>query len=252
MRASVGAARRIRRVSGHGVPPRLEFAMDEIGTACGERLGLAEGPYVRVPQPRDEGGEDPGRGERIAERIVAFLDANPEPVRERFEPEVDHPPIQRAGEVRDVEDRRVVPGRSGARRLVTKHGGVEPDVLADDDAALEGFPERVDEVLEPRRSRDAGIGQSVDAGGGGGDGNPGVDAGVDAWRAPNRGPMHLDRADLDDPVVRDVETGRLQIERDRRKGRQRGVARRTVRAGRHASPTFVAMAKESVAATGDR
>ena len=223
--------RRIGSVSRHRVPARLHLAADELGRASGERFGLAEGPHVRLPQPRNQGGEDPGRGEGVAERGVTLLDADAEPVRERFEPEVDEPSIECAGEMRDVESGGVAPGHAGARRLVAEHGEVEPDVLADDDPARERFPERLDELGEGRSPRDAGIGQPVDAGGFGGDGNPGVDVRVDAGLAPDGGPVHRHRADLDDPSVRDVEPGGLEIERDRGQRRKRGVARRTVRAG---------------------
>ena len=55
---------------------------------------------------------------------------------------------------------------------------------------------------EGRSPRDGRIVQPVDAGGLGGDGNPGVDERVDAGLAPDGGPVHRHRPDLDDPIVR--------------------------------------------------
>ena len=125
------------------MPVRLHLAVDEIRTARGERFRLAEGPYVRVPQPGDERGEDPGRGEAVAESIVPRLDGDAEPVRERFEAEIDKPSIEYTREVCDVEHRWIAPGHAGARRLVAKHCEVETNVLADDDTARERLHERL-------------------------------------------------------------------------------------------------------------
>ena len=101
---------RIGGVSGHRVPSRLHFAVDEVCALGGECLGLAEGAHVRLAKPRHERGEDSGRSERVAERVVARLDGDAEPIRERFEPEIDEPSIQRPGQVRHVERGGVAPG----------------------------------------------------------------------------------------------------------------------------------------------
>ena len=77
--------RRIRQLSGHRMPARLRFAVHQVGAAGGERLRLAEGAHVRLPQSGDELGEDPGRGKTVAEGIVPLLDRHAVPVRERFE-----------------------------------------------------------------------------------------------------------------------------------------------------------------------
>ena len=225
-----GGRGRIGGVPRRSAPAGLDLAVDELGAAGGERFGFAEGPYVRLAQSRDQGGEDTGRGEGVAERIVALLDGDAEPLRERFEPEAGEPPIQCSGEVRDVEGGRVAPGRAGARRFVAQDREIEPDVLADDDAAPERFAQRLDQLGKARRPRDAGAGQPVDAGGPGGDGDPGVDVRVDAGRATECPPVHRHRADPDDPIVRDVEPGGLQIEREHGQRRERGMARGTERA----------------------
>ena len=126
----------IRRVTRHRMPSCLRFAADEVDAPGGQCLGFAEGAHVRLPKPRDERGEDPGRGERVAQRIVARLDGDAEPIRERYEPEIDKPPVQHPREVRDVEGGRVAPRHAGTRRLVAQHGEVEADVLADHNTAL--------------------------------------------------------------------------------------------------------------------
>ena len=162
---------------------------------------------------------------------MTLLDRDAEPLRERFEPEVDEPPVEGAGEVRHVEGRRVAPGHARAGRLVAQDREIEPDALADDDPAPERFAQRFDQVDEARRPRDEAVGQPVDAGRPGGDGNPGVDVRVDAGRGPDRPPVHRRDADLDDPIVRGIEPGGLQIEGDRGQRRERGMARGTRRAG---------------------
>lgn len=54
----------------------------------------------------------------------------------------------------DVESGRIAPGHAGAGRLVTQHGQIEPDVLADDDAAPERLAETLDQIREARSSND--------------------------------------------------------------------------------------------------
>ena len=228
---AVDAGQRRRRRSdggrsGHRVPARFHLAADEVGAARRERLRLAEGPYVRLPQPGNELDEDPGRDEAVPERIVPLLDGDAVPVRERFQAEVDEPAIERAREVRDVERRRVVPGQSGARRLVAQHREVEPDALADHHATREHLDQRFEQLGELRRARDVGIRNPVDPGRRGGDRDLGVDPGVEARLVQDHGSTHRHRADLDDAVVRDVQSGGLQVERDRGQGRERGMTRR--------------------------
>jgi len=114
---------------------------------------------------------------------------------------------------------------------VTQDGKVEPDVLADDDPAPERLEERLDQVREARGPGDVRVGNTVDAGGLGGDCDPRIDVRVDSWLAADSRSVHRHRTDLDHAVARDVEPRGLEIERDRRQRRERGVARKPVRVG---------------------
>ena len=237
---AVDAGQRRRRSdggrSGHRVPARFRLAANEVGAARRERLRLAEGPYVRLPQPGNELDEDPGRDEAVPERVVPLLDGDAVPVRERFQAEVDEPAIECAREMRDVERQRVVPGQSGARRLVAQHREVEPDVLADHHATREHLDQRFEHLGELRRARDVDFGNPVDPGRRGGDRDPGVDPGVETRLVQDHGSTHRHRTDLDDAVVRDVQSGGLQVERDRGQGRERGMTRRRAGVSCHFSP----------------
>ena len=140
----VGARDRVAKLGGRARPVVQQIALRDHADGRPGCIGDAKVPHpetVHAPERPIEHLVAPHRPKGIAERVVALPDADAEPVRERFEPEVDEPSIECAGEMCDVESGGVAPGQAGARRLVAEHGEVEPDVLADDDPARERFPE---------------------------------------------------------------------------------------------------------------
>ena len=140
----VGARDRVAELGGRARPVVQQIALRDHADGRPGCIGDAKVPHpetVHAPERPIEHLVAPHRPKGIAERVVALPDADAEPVRERFEPEVDEPSIECAGEMCDVESGGVAPGQAGARRLVAEHGEVEPDVLADDDPARERFPE---------------------------------------------------------------------------------------------------------------
>ena len=227
--------RRFGGIARHRMPPRLHFAGDQIRSARGERFRLAEGPHVHLSQARHERGKDFGRGEAVAQRIVPRLDGDAEPVRERLQPEVDESAIERAREMRDIQSRRIAPGHVGSRRLVAQHREVEADVLADDHASREHFRKRTDRLRESRCIHHLGVGDAVNPGRRGRNRNLWVDAGMDTGLAQHHGTAHRHRADLDDAVVRHIQSGGFQIEGNRGQGREPGMSRWPVGA-RHRGP----------------
>ena len=123
------------------------------------------------------------------------LDGDPESVRERLQAEVDEPAVECTGEMSDVERGRLVPRHTGACRLVAQHRKVEANVLADDHSTREHLRKRVDQVGEPGRPRDPGVGDSMDATRRRGDRYSGVDARVDARLVQDDGSAHRNRSD---------------------------------------------------------
>ena len=207
------------------MPSCLHFAGSQIRSACGECFRLAEGPDVHFAQARHQRGKDLGRGQAVGQRIVPCLDGDAEPVRERFQSEVDEPAIERTREMRNIQRGWIAPAHPGSRRLVTHHREVEADVLTDDYPTRKHVRKRADHLGKARGTGHIGVGDSVNSGRRSRNRNPGIDARIDTRLAQHHRAAHRHRSDLDDTVVRHVQSGGFQIERDRGQGRERGMTR---------------------------
>ncbi len=96
-----------------------------------------------------------------------------------------------------------------------EHRDVEPaDVEACQIATLEHIGQRARRAAELDLVRDIGVGDSVDRGRLGRDGDARVEPALALEDVAVRGP--LDERELDDPVVLEVESGGLEIEEDER------------------------------------